>query len=75
MLPMGNMFSRISDPKTNVIRNKRINSLLMPPKSHLDSLGLVKMRLDRTADTGFQITDSNPKYLHNSIAPIRIFQY
>ena len=55
---MGNIFSRISDPKMNVIRNKRINSFLVPPKSHLDSLGLdqtvwLKTILDRTVDTGF----------------------
>ena len=50
MLPMGNMFSRIREPNTNVIRNKRINSFLMPPKSHLDSLGLVQeVGSDRTA--------------------------
>ena len=42
---MGNIFARIVDPGMNIIRNKRINSILVPRKNNLDSLGRVLMTL------------------------------
>ena len=58
------MFKPNENEVRNITRNKRVQLFTL-------TLTLTVYLCEVT----FMITDPNPKYLHNSLAPIRIFSY